>query len=733
MNASKMPGARNRRVPITNCAPLAASALALSCAFTPDYDVDDCSIRCETSCPTGMECRDGYCVAREYAGSCEQHVPASRPEVAPGLDAASATTSAASPSEESQDANPSRDADCSVDCDTSANDDQPSARGPEITSAALLPEACAGEWYEYRFSATGGAGHYSWTDVATGNLPDWLSLSPDGSLTGVVPLDAAEEFAFMVRVASSALDNPVAREFTLPVLRTCKFAFLGERGNRVRLFLGDARRARTSDQFEAEDLTASVAGDQDVRAFEFSPNGQTLVFTLGHETDDTSRSLWVVGTNDVVGTTPLTEIVSESSDRIIQSFAWSTESDRLVILTHSPGEQKSLLHVASASPSWQAAREVGLAYPLPWSEVFRIGRHACYFTVNGERACIPFDAPESDASIFPVDSVPVLSNSNFVQWTTSGEFQAVFDKGAASDPFVLMLLRLADDQQSRSLDLYGIPDASMNTLVQPGDYTDPTVAHVFRLGEGPTFGGGSSPIATLQPCENVLALQRDAVACHNAGTLHIATLASDLSLSNEQLVMDGTLARATGLSRTFAYGSLRYIYDTFDGVMMVDLTQPLWSAEPLVAHDAFDTAAFDTAAFEELTDARVLIQVGTTLNVADLATSQLTSLSGGELLPAPPWCEESFALGGPYGWCGSSQQSKSFSSSETARAVVFTNHSGELFIANTATTSSAPSLASPVLVSDATVHCEVAHRENGRPEGLASGCEQELKWAPVGR
>ncbi len=40
------------------------------CLFDPDYKIGNCEVRCEDACPDGFDCRDGFCVDRDYAGAC---------------------------------------------------------------------------------------------------------------------------------------------------------------------------------------------------------------------------------------------------------------------------------------------------------------------------------------------------------------------------------------------------------------------------------------------------------------------------------------------------------------------------------------------------------------------------------------------------------------------------------------------------------------------------------------
>jgi hypothetical protein len=80
-----------------------------------------------------------------------------------------------------------------------------------ITTHSPLPTATVGSSYSEQLTATGGTGGYAWT--ATG-LPNWLTLSTDGLLSGTPTVPVA--YGFTVTVTDSAKDT-FSMSFTLPV------------------------------------------------------------------------------------------------------------------------------------------------------------------------------------------------------------------------------------------------------------------------------------------------------------------------------------------------------------------------------------------------------------------------------------------------------------------------------------------------------------------------------------
>ena len=72
---------------------------------------------------------------------------------------------------------------------------------PLVVGTGLLPEARVGEAYQVALVATGGVPPYSWS-LASGTLPDGLSFSTGGVLSGVP--DASVEITLVFGVSDSA-------------------------------------------------------------------------------------------------------------------------------------------------------------------------------------------------------------------------------------------------------------------------------------------------------------------------------------------------------------------------------------------------------------------------------------------------------------------------------------------------------------------------------------------------
>ena len=103
----------------------------------------------------------------------------------------------------------------------------PSATGDEFTGFRMagalpaslsiilpttgLPQGGWGDYYEYQLGVLGGLGPYTWQKLS-GNLPDGITLTPDGRLVGT-PLQSGA-FTFTVQVTDS-LGNTATLQMTL--------------------------------------------------------------------------------------------------------------------------------------------------------------------------------------------------------------------------------------------------------------------------------------------------------------------------------------------------------------------------------------------------------------------------------------------------------------------------------------------------------------------------------------
>ncbi len=83
-----------------------------------------------------------------------------------------------------------------------------------IVTGSSLPEGREGSVYGFSFQATGGKSPYNW--AATG-LPAFLSLAPNGALSGTPPTGAANTYSFTVTVTDSA-GNKVNGTFSLKIV-----------------------------------------------------------------------------------------------------------------------------------------------------------------------------------------------------------------------------------------------------------------------------------------------------------------------------------------------------------------------------------------------------------------------------------------------------------------------------------------------------------------------------------
>lgn len=85
----------------------------------------------------------------------------------------------------------------------------------QITTPAELPEVRIGASYPFQFACTGGKEPISWKKIK-GTIPDGLSFSPDGRLTGKPSGPRIGDFNFTVEV-TDALGKTVTKDFILSV------------------------------------------------------------------------------------------------------------------------------------------------------------------------------------------------------------------------------------------------------------------------------------------------------------------------------------------------------------------------------------------------------------------------------------------------------------------------------------------------------------------------------------
>ena len=135
----------------------AVTLVWLAYACTP-IAVDDCAIRCERSCPSGLQCRAGFCVSSSFSGSCDAPSVAPRDgglEAVPLDDAADAAAARSRRDAGTAGAEPSLR--LAASCEASGD--------LQITPCPP-PAPCLGVPYASMLGVSGGAPPYRWT--ATG-------------------------------------------------------------------------------------------------------------------------------------------------------------------------------------------------------------------------------------------------------------------------------------------------------------------------------------------------------------------------------------------------------------------------------------------------------------------------------------------------------------------------------------------------------------------------------------
>lgn len=128
---------------------------------------------------------------------------------------------------------------------------------PLAASAGTPPGAVMGKAYAHQLTATGGTGTYSWA-VSSGALPDGLSLSSGGAISGIPSKTGSFSATARVTSGSQTQDVTVAITVTAPTL---------VQANVVAQILGTNSSALNADELKYLDLLGNNNGSFDVGDF----------------------------------------------------------------------------------------------------------------------------------------------------------------------------------------------------------------------------------------------------------------------------------------------------------------------------------------------------------------------------------------------------------------------------------------------------------------------------------
>ncbi|HWP37691.1 MAG TPA: M6 family metalloprotease domain-containing protein [Gemmatimonadales bacterium] len=128
---------------------------------------------------------------------------------------------------------------------------------PLAGNAGTPPGAVMGKAYAHQLTATGGTGTYSWA-VSSGALPDGLSLSSGGAISGIPSKTGSFSATARVTSGSQAQDVTVAITVTAPTL---------VQANVVAQILGTNSSALNADELKYLDLLGNNNGSFDVGDF----------------------------------------------------------------------------------------------------------------------------------------------------------------------------------------------------------------------------------------------------------------------------------------------------------------------------------------------------------------------------------------------------------------------------------------------------------------------------------
>jgi hypothetical protein len=340
--------------------------------FSPRLDIDDCEIPCINACPEDFECRNGYCVRSGSTNSCQSsgdgggdgHAGASdasidgppsvgTPDVSlsdavqPEVDASTAAEEVPSLPDVSPDAMvpPTPDAsvgdapgdagigdttdgsvadrdvsDASADVPGTPISDAGDGDAPVVCAACSftdLPRPCRDHPYNELLRVMGGTPPYRWS----ASLPDGLSMDVDASFTDQSrvfihgTLTGSGNLAFTV---IDGADRQASRTFALPVRDKCWLAYVSLEASSPQLHLVDPILS----VFAAPTL----AHNQQVNDFQFSPDGRYLAYRFGVQPDNPNS-----GHLSLVDLFSGQEQALQFSEDAVTHYTWSKDAAVLAV------------------------------------------------------------------------------------------------------------------------------------------------------------------------------------------------------------------------------------------------------------------------------------------------------------------------------------------------------------------------------------------------------------------
>ncbi|HEX4337041.1 MAG TPA: putative Ig domain-containing protein [Polyangiaceae bacterium] len=170
-------------------------AVALFSACSTDFNVEDCKLTCNTYCPSGLECRDGYCVHPGSTAVCSSESPdAGNDASLPGTGGASAGGATGTGGVTGKGGG---DASFAGDAGTSPCDDC------ILPIAAQVPAPlCSGQPLDVPLTASGGRSPYQWRLV--GDAAGFALSAVEGDSVNLVGTPGAGDARVTVRIRDAA-------------------------------------------------------------------------------------------------------------------------------------------------------------------------------------------------------------------------------------------------------------------------------------------------------------------------------------------------------------------------------------------------------------------------------------------------------------------------------------------------------------------------------------------------
>lgn len=370
---------RRHRLPWATALWLCVFGTSVGCA--PDYDIESCDVRCSGPCPSGFVCERGYCVLEGRDKACQEPVSLSIDEEMPVHFACEdwvvEVQAEDGVGELEWAVELGNDAGAGVDLSSETRRAQLTVPGGSLLPGAhvlqvtvqdeigegaeldidfelrectrvateQLDAVCVETPFALALAAESGFENYRWELVEDGKLPDWVTLTPDGTLSGE-PTPGTERSSYELTVRVIDAEDPAE-----PQGRTF------EDEHTLPLTVEDCLRAQVTPEYPAgfcdgEDFEAEIVPLGGEGPYRVEVLKLPLGVQFNAETNTLSGQPSSIGDNTIEG------VVSDSQEEVPFEFSLEVfecprvESSGLVACVDEMFEQQLVATPAGDTLSW---------------------------------------------------------------------------------------------------------------------------------------------------------------------------------------------------------------------------------------------------------------------------------------------------------------------------------------------------------------------------------------------